>query len=843
MKRNPPQTGRREGIGAVPGAIAAVLCAGVLLMLLFAAYHIYPFGENTVVWCDMVQQGVPLLEQLKRMAERGEWLGYTALDAGGMQFYGVFFFFLSNPFSFLVFLTDLRADQLVGLLTAAKLALSAGTAAFWLKRHNPKLSPGLQILLGMMYGCCGYGFFYYQNLMWLDILALFPLLMWGLERLFFRQKPAAYCVVLCMMMVSCYYLCYMAALFILLFGSLSLRFTVSPEKRKQTAVQFFGASFAAACLTAPVWLTCFLQISRSARTVGLIVSLAGTPLMCRTEDKLAVLLGTGLGIAVIPALKGAADRVPEERFQRGWRIFVLLAAAVLLDPVNTMWHTGSYQAFPLRWGMFPVLLLLGCAADLLASPDTSAKKPKKRALILCCLMIPVTLGTVYAVIVCAGDTLFSYCSTLWVGVKQFAWLLLPAAAAAAAYYMILRLRKTNMLSQHLCAVMMLPLCIAETVLGFHCYVGNAGGEDTQYAQTFAMQDVIQDSGFFRVSTAAKYLHPNMIGAVGYPSIAHYTSLTRADFLSGIKRFGYSSYWMEVSGCGGTLLSDAIWANRYQVGGAGDRAPWMREYWADGHFEISENTLRLPTVLYADAEPDRIADLPEGSRASVQAYLAETFLGEAGAVTEYPVTLSENAVLTQDEKTVSVQRPDAQKDGMLEFSVFIKGRQALYFDLSSHTDTQLSMPYHHAVSVKLNGKTASADYPTKGGNGLLYLGTVENNFCTVKVQIMEDISCESFGVFGMDLDRLESACAAAAGTEFTYENGVYTAECTADTSKTLIFSAAYDEGFTAEIDGSPALVYRVNGCQLAVRMPAGTHRITLTHHISGMMPALCIAGFG
>ncbi|MBR5370719.1 MAG: hypothetical protein IK130_00745, partial [Oscillospiraceae bacterium] len=39
------------------------------------------------------------------------------------------------------------------------------------------------------------------------------------------------------------------------------------------------------------------------------------------------------------------------------------------------------------------------------------------------------------------------------------------------------------------------------------------------------------------------------------------------------------------------------------------------------------------------------------------------------------------------------------------------------------------------------------------------------------------------------------------------------------------------------------VYRVNGCQMAVRMPAGTHRITLTHHISGMVPALCIAGFG
>ena len=34
-------------------------------------------------------------------------------------------------------------------------------------------------------------------------------------------------------------------------------------------------------------------------------------------------------------------------------VFIVLGLAAILDPINIMWHGGSYQAFPLRWGMIP----------------------------------------------------------------------------------------------------------------------------------------------------------------------------------------------------------------------------------------------------------------------------------------------------------------------------------------------------------------------------------------------------------------------------------------------------------------------------------------------------------
>ena len=74
-----------------------------------------------------------------------------------------------------------------------------------------------------------------------------------------------------------------------------------------------------------------------------------------------------------------------------------------------------------------------------------------------------------------------------------------------------------------------------------------------------------------------------------------------------------------------------------------------------------------------------------------------------------------------------------------------------------------------------------------------------------------------------------------------KNGVYTAECKTDSPQTLILSAAYDEGFSAEINGEPAPVFRVNSCQLAVEIPAGESRVVLRYHVPGLLTGLLLGG--
>lgn len=76
--------------------------AGGLLLVLYAMKELFPFGEFTVSWCDMNQQVVPLLCEFKDILEGKGSLFLNLQNAGGMNFWGVFLFFISSPFTFLV---------------------------------------------------------------------------------------------------------------------------------------------------------------------------------------------------------------------------------------------------------------------------------------------------------------------------------------------------------------------------------------------------------------------------------------------------------------------------------------------------------------------------------------------------------------------------------------------------------------------------------------------------------------------------------------------------------------------------------------------------------------------
>lgn len=188
----------------------------VLFLLLNTLYGIFPCGTNSIVWCDMEQQAVPLLMQLRVLLKNGESIWFSPFDAGGMHFYSVFCFFLCNPFSLLVLLSDIRPDRLVTLIVVLKLALAAGTGAFWFRRRIRGCSAANAVLLGVMYGCSGYGLFYYQNLMWLDVMLLLPLLMFSMRRLLKRADPLPFLLSLTAVMLTCFYISYMVVIFVVL---------------------------------------------------------------------------------------------------------------------------------------------------------------------------------------------------------------------------------------------------------------------------------------------------------------------------------------------------------------------------------------------------------------------------------------------------------------------------------------------------------------------------------------------------------------------------------------------------------------------------------------------------
>ena len=99
-------------------------------------------------------------------------------NAGGMNFWGVFFFFLASPFNLLVkFVDKSNVILFVNILCMLKMMVASLTAMIYFIKCHKWLAPSIAVILSFMYGVCGYVMMFYQNIIWLDMMYLLPLLL------------------------------------------------------------------------------------------------------------------------------------------------------------------------------------------------------------------------------------------------------------------------------------------------------------------------------------------------------------------------------------------------------------------------------------------------------------------------------------------------------------------------------------------------------------------------------------------------------------------------------------------------------------------------------------------
>ena len=274
----------------------------VLLIMGFAFYRhgLYPFGDGTVSWCDMSQQVIPLLTDFKDIFTGKDGMFLNFHNAGGMDLWGVFFFFIASPYTLLVLFVD-KADiiYLVNILTVLKMMTAAVTAQIYFRSCQKKLDPYIGAVLSVIYAFCGYGMFYYQNNIWLDMMYLFPLLMVAFRELFEKKRIIPYTVMLTLMMIVNYYISYMIVVFILIFMALCCWRYRKEEKYKDVPCRFVIGSLLGALLSAVVWMPCFLQFLSSGRSKSVIEQLETSSFITNYYTTFCLLLSTASVIVIV----------------------------------------------------------------------------------------------------------------------------------------------------------------------------------------------------------------------------------------------------------------------------------------------------------------------------------------------------------------------------------------------------------------------------------------------------------------------------------------------------------------------------------------------------------------
>ena len=202
----------------VPFVVSVVICA---------CAGIYPFGDNCILHIDMYHQYCPYFMEFREKLTTGGSLLYSWNIGLGSDFIATYAYYLASPLNWLLILCPKGiVIEFMTFITWIKISL-CGLFFFWLleekfelKRENGtyKIYATVPALVfSLAYAFSGFVATYSWNIMWMDSVALAPLIILGLERLVKKNRPMLYYVALALSILCNYYISLIICIFLVLY--------------------------------------------------------------------------------------------------------------------------------------------------------------------------------------------------------------------------------------------------------------------------------------------------------------------------------------------------------------------------------------------------------------------------------------------------------------------------------------------------------------------------------------------------------------------------------------------------------------------------------------------------
>lgn len=192
---------------------AALIAPAILLTIVFCCFRLSPLGGITILRMDLFHQYAPFFTELYNKLTSLDSLQYSWTMGLGGNFLGNFFNYLASPVSAIILLFGQKnIPEAAAAMILVKCCLSSAAMAYYLKKSQSRNDITLPAF-ALLYSFCGYFIAYYWNIMWLDALALFPLVILGIENIINAQKCGLYLFALSFTMFSSYYMAFMVCIF------------------------------------------------------------------------------------------------------------------------------------------------------------------------------------------------------------------------------------------------------------------------------------------------------------------------------------------------------------------------------------------------------------------------------------------------------------------------------------------------------------------------------------------------------------------------------------------------------------------------------------------------------
>ncbi len=201
----------REYFLAGFGLSGAVALAG------FITVSVWPFGDKILLIIDSLHQYLPFYTDFHDKLVNSESFLYSFSAGLGYNFWSTYAYYMASPLNLLMaFIPRENVCDFMDLMILVKIALSGGCFSWYLHKRDEERRY-LPVVFGLMFALSNFMIGYYFNLMWLDSIAMLPLIMYGIEQIVRGKSGRFFCLSLFYGLWCNYYIGFMLCLFACLY--------------------------------------------------------------------------------------------------------------------------------------------------------------------------------------------------------------------------------------------------------------------------------------------------------------------------------------------------------------------------------------------------------------------------------------------------------------------------------------------------------------------------------------------------------------------------------------------------------------------------------------------------
>lgn len=719
-----------------------ITSAFVLLFftIVFCVKDIFPFGNNSVVWSDMHEQVTAMYYHFyDAVYGNGSFL-IDFTSGGGINFVGISAYYIMSPVTLLLLLFPRdMIIQGVSLVVVLKFLLASISCLYFISKTFKKVSEPYQILLSLLYAFSGYSLTLYIITSWMDIVYLFPFLMIGLRKLLDLEDNKIYILVLTLSLICCYYLSFMLLIFII-FISLIYLYLYKKENIKRSIFNLGGSTVISLLISSFVLVPTFLQMFSSQRVAfdfSTVVNSGVGPL----SDKMAFFFASGISIGFVILL--LFNHKKHKKFVRFLLLsFIILFIPVVIEPINKLWHFGSYVYFPYRYGFISMFMLIVGASYYLSYCNINFKMPSiirkilPYVFVLFCISIMTFIIFKYRLLIL--DSIDSLTFTKDKKVLLCVFIVFVLVMISTFFLGIYGKEKKTTL------FMIYSLAIFNILFNLYLYIGGYdldGNLEYQYVQMNSLSDNKDLKDNFYLKEVDKEYISNYGMVMGINTRSNFTSLIDDNNFLTMQRLGYDSFWMDTRGLGGNLFTDIILGNKYLL----SSSDFSDSYYK---YAYTEKKLNVYKYIYDMSYGYKLKNNGISIESSNNSFDASNMIYES-ITGEKDIFNVINLVTSNDDSTIVYE-----KDKKIEKTFNINGRKRLYLEIFSYFNNREKSRNYNSFDIYVDGVLLYDDVPNIYRNGNLLLGEFENREVKVEIVSVNPSLVRNITIGELDLDKLD-----------------------------------------------------------------------------------------